>query len=92
MHVSDNVVALAPLTAYPSVVSPTEDAAWLTYDAAGNLRFDVIYRRDLLDGAPFNHVDGDISGPIVQRLRWFAGVEDRLRRTFVDVGLRFSAR
>ena len=88
MHVSDTVPSVLSLSAYPSLVSPTENAAWLTYDANGSLRVDAIYRRDLLDGAPFYHVDGDISGPIVQRLRWYAGIEDRLRRTFLDVGLR----
>ena len=90
MHVTDNVASIATLNAYPTALSPTENAAWLTYDAAGNLRLDAIYRRDLLDDAPFYHIDGDISGPIVQRLRWYAGVEDRLRRTFLDVGLRFG--
>lgn len=91
MHVSDTVPPLLTLNAYPTLASPTENAAWLTYDTGGNLRVDAIYRRDLLDGAPFSHVDGDISGPIVQRLRWYAGVEDRLRRTFLDVGLRLGA-
>ena len=32
----------------------------------GGLRLDAIYRRDLLDGAPFYHVDGDLSGPIAE--------------------------
>ena len=90
MHVSDSVPPVVTLNAYPAFASPTQNAAWFTYDANGNLRVDAIYRRDLLDGAPFYHVDGDISGPIVQTLRWYAGVEDRLRRTFLDVGLRLD--
>jgi hypothetical protein len=91
MHVSDTVPSVPTLSGYPTFVAPTENAAWLTYDANGSLRFDAIYRRDLLDGAPFYHVDGDISGPIAaHRLRWYAGVEDRLRRTFLDVGLRLG--
>ncbi len=56
------------------------------------VRADAIYRRDLLDGTPFYHIDGAISGPIAGRLRWYAGAEDRLHRTFVDVGLRFTER
>lgn len=90
MHVSDNIPPVTTLGAYPFAPSPTENAAWLTYDANGSLRVDAIYRRDLLDGAPFYHVDGDISGPIAQRLRWYAGVEDRLRRTFLDAGFRIG--
>jgi len=70
--------------------APTCDALWLTYDATGALRADLIYRRDLLDFAPFYHVDGAISGPIANRLRWYAGAEDRMHRTFVDAGLRLG--
>lgn len=92
MHVTDTAPeAYSPL-ASDTAAAPTEGAAWLTYDAAGNLRIDAIYRRDLLDGAPFNHLDGDVSGPVSGRLRWYAGIEDRLRRTFVDVGMRFEDR
>jgi hypothetical protein len=90
MHVTDTVPAYALPTAYDGSASPTVNAFWLTYDATGSLRLDAIYRRDLLDGAPFYHVDGDLSGPIANRLRWYAGVEDRTRRTFLDVGLRFG--
>ena len=61
----------------------------LTYDTGAGLRADAVYRRDLLNGAPFYHVDGAISGPIVNRLRWYAGAEDWMRRTFVDAGIRF---
>jgi hypothetical protein len=90
MHVTDTVPAYALPTAYDGSTTPTVNAFWLTYDATGGLRLDAIYRRDLLDGAPFYHVDGDLSGPISNRLRWYAGVEDRARRTFLDVGLRFG--
>lgn len=91
MHVTDTVPSVPALNAYPTLASPTESAAWLTYDATSGVRVDAIYRRDLLDGAPFYHIDGDISGPIAQRLRWYAGVEDRLGRTFLDVGLRLGS-
>jgi hypothetical protein len=91
MHVTDTVPAYALTTAYDGSTTPTVNAFWLTYDATpGGLRLDAIYRQDLLDGAPFYHVDGDLSGPIANRLRWYAGVEDRARRTFLDVGLRFG--
>jgi hypothetical protein len=90
MHVTDTVPAVYVAGAYTTTPSPTESAAWLTYDSGDALRIDAIYRRDLLDDAPFYHVDGDVSGPIVSQLRWYAGVEDRLRRTFLDVGLRFE--
>ena len=90
MHVNDTV----PLYAggLPFGGASTVNALWLTYDGWGGLRADAIYRRDLLNALPFYHVDGAISGPIDRRLRWYAGVEDRQQRTFVDVGLRFFGR
>ena len=90
MHVSDVVPLYA--SGLPFGGASTVNALWLTYDVTGALRADVIYRRDLLDSLPFYHVDGAISGPIDRRLRWYAGVEDRQRRTFLDVGLRFFGR
>jgi hypothetical protein len=54
------------------------------------VRLDAIYRRDLLDGGPFQHLDASISGPIAGRFRWYAGVEDRQHTTYLGVGLRFS--
>jgi hypothetical protein len=90
MHVTDT----APVYSVnlPSGGAATVNAFWLTYDPDGVIRADLIYRRDLLDDLPFYHVDGAISGPIAERLRWYAGAEDRQRRTFVDVGLRFAGR
>jgi hypothetical protein len=90
MHVTDNVPLYA--TGLPFGGASTVNALWLTYDTPGALRADLIYRRDLLDSLPFYHVDGAISGPIDRRLRWYAGVEDRQQRTFLDVGLRFFGR
>jgi hypothetical protein len=72
--------------------APTVAALWLTYETPSALRVDLLYRRDLLDALPFYHVDGAISGPIVDGLRWYAGAEDRMQRTFVDVGIRFIGR
>jgi hypothetical protein len=88
MHVTDNVPLYGGGLPYGGT-APTVNALWLTYDAGAGVRADVIYRRDLLEGAPFYHVDGAISGPIAGRLRWYAGAEDWLHRTFVDAGLRF---
>ncbi len=90
MHVTDS----APLygAVLPYGPAPTVNAIWLTYDTGSAIRADVLYRRDLLDALPFYHFDGAISGPIGDRLRWYAGAEDRMRRTFLDAGLRFSAR
>ena len=90
MHV-DNTTAASPpyVPFYPSGAPATVNALWLTYDN-GALRVDAIYRRDVLNGAPFEHVDGDVSGPISGRLRWYAGVEDRQRTTYLDVGFRLN--
>jgi hypothetical protein len=90
MHVTDDVPLYA--TGVPFGGASTVNAVWLTYDTPGAVRADVIYRRDLLDSLPFYHFDGAISGPIDRRLRWYAGVEDRQQRTFLDVGLRFFGR
>lgn len=89
MHVTDDVPQYGYGIPYEGA-APTVGALWLTYDAPNALRFDAIYRRDLLDADPFYHVDGAISGPIANRLRWYAGVEDRMRRTFIDVGVRYT--
>ncbi|MGA8575329.1 MAG: carboxypeptidase-like regulatory domain-containing protein [Candidatus Cybelea sp.] len=90
MHVNDSAPNYG--TVLPYGAAPTVNAVWLTYDTGAAIRADAIYRRDLLNGLPFYHFDGAISGPIGSRLRWYAGAEDRMRRTFVDAGLRFSAR
>ncbi len=88
MHVTDTVPLYGGGLAYGGA-APTVNALWLTYESGGGVRADVIYRRDLLEGAPFYHVDGAISGPLTSRLRWYAGAEDWLHRTFVDAGMRF---
>ncbi len=91
MHVTDTAPAsYGSVPAFGGADAPTVSALWLTYEGGGVIRLDTIYRRDLLDGAPFYHVDGAISGPVASRLRWYAGVEDRMRRTFIDLGLRFG--
>ncbi len=69
---------------------PNVNAFWATYENGDAVRADVIYRKDWLNGRPFYHVDGDLSGPIVRGLRWYAGVEDRLLVRHLDVGLRFA--
>ena len=88
MHVTDTVPVYGTTVPPYGGAAPTVSALWLTYDGGDAVRADAIYRRDLLDGLPFYHVDGAISGPIADGLRWYAGAEDRMRRTFVDVGLR----
>ena len=90
MLVTNSTYATQQAPSYPIVPQPSTAAVWMTYQNGDALRFDAIYRRDLLNNAPFYHFDGDISGPIAPRLRWYAGAEDRQQRTFVDVGLRFS--
>ncbi len=91
MHVTDTAPIYGDGLPYGGN-APTVNAFWLTYENPGAVRLDVIYRRDLLDADPFYHFDGSVSGPISGQLRWYAGVEDRLRQTFVDAGIRFAAR
>jgi hypothetical protein len=92
MHVTDTA-PVYPSTLPPYLgIAPTVNALWLTYENGGALRIDAIYRRDLLDNDPFYHFDAAISGPVSGRLRWYAGTEDWMHRTFVNAGLRFAAR
>jgi hypothetical protein len=88
MHVDDTLPLYGGGLPYGGT-APTVNALWLTYDLPAGVRADAIYRRDLLDGAPFYHFDGAVSGPIANGLRWFAGAEDWMHRTFVQVGIRF---
>ncbi|MBV9233426.1 MAG: hypothetical protein JO030_05230 [Candidatus Eremiobacteraeota bacterium] len=90
MHLAQNLAPIIPL--YPWFTS-TVNAFWLTYaPAPSGLRFDGVYRRDLLDGSPFYHFDGAVSGQITGRVRWYAGAEDWMHRTFLDAGLRIGGR
>jgi hypothetical protein len=66
------------------------NAFWLTYENPGAIRFDAIYRRDLLNGEPFEHIDGDVSGPIASSLRWYAGIENVARTKYISAGLKFN--
>jgi len=91
MHVSDTVPIYGTVLPYDGL-APTVGELWLTYDNGSAIRADAIYRRDLLNGLPFYHVDGAVSGPIADRVRWYAGAEDRMHRTFVDFGVRFAGR
>ncbi len=90
MYVDDATVPAQGGLSYPVGTPQTVDAVWLTYENGAALRVDAIYRRDVLDRAPFEHIDAAISGPVVDHLRWYAGVEDRPRTRYLDVGLRFS--
>jgi len=87
---SDSTVASGQTPYVPDVVQPSVDAVWLTYENRSRLRFDAIYRKDVLDDAPFYHFDGDISGPISGALRWYVGAEDYQRSTQLNAGLQFG--
>jgi hypothetical protein len=89
MYVADTTAPPIGPTLYPTGTPSNVNALWLTYDNGPGLRIDAIYRRDLLDREPFEHVDASVSGPVANHLRWYAGVEDRQRTTYLDVGFRF---
>lgn len=70
----------------------TTGSVWLTYDLTSALRFDAIWRQDLIDYLPDAHLDASISAPFARDLRWFVGSERRLGVRYTDVGLRFAER
>jgi len=70
----------------------TTGSVWLTYDLTNALRFDAIWRQDLIDYLPDAHLDASISAPLARNLRWFVGSERRLGVRYTDVGLRFAER
>jgi len=70
----------------------TTGSVWLTYDLTDALRFDAIWRQDLVDYRPDAHLDASISAPLAHDLRWFVGSERRLGVRYTDVGLRFAER
>jgi hypothetical protein len=90
MYVDDSTTLAGQTPVAPIGLQTNVDAFWLTYDNGGAVRLDAIYRRDILDRQPYEHVDAAISGPIANHVRWFAGVEDRQHLRYLDVGLRFS--
>jgi len=90
MHVTDTAGSYLTGSEPYGGAEPSTGALWATYENGNAVRIDAIYRRDLLDGAPFFHVDGDVSGPVTHTLRWFVTTEDRLRVRYLDAGLRFS--
>ena len=67
-------------------------SVWLTYENPNALRFDAIWRQDLLDFRPDAHLDASISGPLSPKLRWFVGSERRHAARYTDIGLRFGER
>jgi hypothetical protein len=90
MRFDDATSQSIPTPYAPTTGSGTVDALWLTYENPGAIRLDAIYRRDLLNGQPFEHIDGDVSGPVVKGLRWYAGVENVVRTTYLSLGLRLN--
>ncbi|HZY98058.1 MAG TPA: carboxypeptidase-like regulatory domain-containing protein [Candidatus Baltobacteraceae bacterium] len=90
MVASDSTVASGDTPYLGEGAQPGVGTVWLTYQNGSAVRFDAIYRKDVLNGAPFYHFDGDVSGPIANALRWYVGVEDRLQSTHVDAGLQIG--
>jgi hypothetical protein len=65
----------------------TVGSYWLTYESNG-MRFDAIYRRDLLDYRLDPHMDASISAPLSRTLRIFAQTQRRAGARGVTIGLR----
>ncbi|HEU5479963.1 MAG TPA: hypothetical protein VFU90_09035, partial [Candidatus Tumulicola sp.] len=90
MYVADSTAPPAAVPYYPAGMPSNVNAFWLTYENGSAVRIDAIYRRDVLNAQPFEHLDAAISGPLTEHVRWYAGVEDRLRTTYLDIGVRLT--
>lgn len=90
MVAANSAVASGQTPYFPDGAQSSVGSVWLTYQNGAALRFDAIYRKDVLGGAPFYHFDGDVSGPIAGAMRWYVGVEDRQQSTHVDAGLQIG--
>lgn len=90
MYVADSTAPPAALPYYAAGMPSNVNAFWLTYENGSAVRIDAIYRRDVLNAQPFEHLDAAISGPLTEHVRWYAGVEDRLRTTYLDIGVRLT--
>lgn len=91
MHVNDTTKTEYPLFRFARTPIPsTVGSIWLTYDLPGGIRADAIYRRDLIDYSPDQHLDASISGPLSHGLRWFALTERRHGERYAGAGLQFG--
>ena len=88
LHVAPDLIArpAARFGAFPTAATPA--SAWLTYENKG-ARVDLIWRRDLIDWRPLNHVDATISAPLAHRVEWFISTDRRLHANGLDAGIRF---
>lgn len=74
----------------PFVPATSVGSAWLTYENQDHLRADAIFRRDLIEGIGFNHIDGSLFVPVGKHAHLFVGSEVRHRARSIDLGLRFD--
>lgn len=91
MHVNDNTRPEYPIVRFGHAPQPaTVGSMWLTYDVAGGMRIDAIYRNDLIDYAPDRHFDASVSGPVNSALRWFASSERVDGNRYFAAGLKID--
>lgn len=92
LHFADETLPYETLLRFGrTAASASPGNAWLTYENDSGLRFDILYRGDVLDGSLRRHLDASMSVPFEQRLKWFVGTEGRDGGRTVDAGLRFAA-
>lgn len=65
----------------------TVGSLWATFERGG-VRFDGIYRRDLLDKGGHNHVDGSANLPLGPNMQLFVHSEERHLLRYTDVGIQ----
>lgn len=68
----------------------TVGSVWLTFENDAAFRLDAIYRSDLIDYRPDQHIDASASAPLGRGLRWYVGTERRHGARYMDAGIRFS--
>ncbi|MGZ3505240.1 MAG: carboxypeptidase-like regulatory domain-containing protein [Vulcanimicrobiaceae bacterium] len=91
LHTTDSSVTSPGVNRLGALPQPaTVGSVWLTYEGGAGIRFDAIWRRDLLDLLGNDHLDAAVSAPLARNLRWYVGTEQREHTRYVDVGVRFT--
>jgi hypothetical protein len=92
MHAGFGEIQTRTVLRFGTVPQPSDvGSLWLSYEPGAGLRFDAIWRRDLVDWGADAHLDGAISGPLGRRTRWFVGSERIVFSRSIEAGIRYGS-